>query len=164
MLLSLFCSGALSGSLFFWLCLSPQTWVEEQIYSLLGPCNACCFIATLCPTLYHPVNCSPPGSSVHGISPGKNTGVGCWFFLQGIFPAQGSNCICIGTQILYHWATWEVCKTLESPRTQGWDHLLKSFPNPVGTWSSASGPKEKQTVIRTGWPVQIAHLLSPYMI
>ena len=24
-------------------------------------------------------------------SPGKNTGVGCHFFLQGIFPTQGSN-------------------------------------------------------------------------
>ena len=34
---------------------------------------------------------SPPGSSVHGASPGKNTGVGCHDFLQGIFPTQGSN-------------------------------------------------------------------------
>ena len=29
---------------------------------------------------------SPPGSSVHGDSPGKNTGVGCHALLQGIFP------------------------------------------------------------------------------
>ena len=35
---------------------------------------------------------SLPGSSVHGDSPGKNTGVGCHaLLLQGIFPAQGSN-------------------------------------------------------------------------
>ena len=34
---------------------------------------------------------SPPGSSAHGDSPGKNTGVGCHFLLQGIFPTQGSN-------------------------------------------------------------------------
>ena len=33
----------------------------------------------------------PSGSSVHGNSPGKNTGVGCHFLLQGIFPAQGLN-------------------------------------------------------------------------
>ena len=26
-----------------------------------------------------PVDCSPPGSSVQGDSPGKNTGVGCHF-------------------------------------------------------------------------------------
>ena len=30
--------------------------------------------------------CSPPGSSVNGDFPGKNTGVGCHFLLQGIFP------------------------------------------------------------------------------
>ena len=32
-----------------------------------------------------------PGSSGHGDFPGKNTGVGCHFLLQGIFPTQGSN-------------------------------------------------------------------------
>ena len=31
------------------------------------------------------------GSSVHGDSAGKNTGVGCHAFLQGIFLTQGSN-------------------------------------------------------------------------
>ena len=35
---------------------------------------------------------SPPGSSVHGILlPGKNTGVGCHFLLQGIFLTQVLN-------------------------------------------------------------------------
>ena len=33
----------------------------------------------------------PLGSSVHGDSPGKNTGVGCHVLLQGIFPIQGTN-------------------------------------------------------------------------
>ena len=37
------------------------------------------------------MDCSPPGSSVHGDSPGKNTGVGCHALLQGIFPTQESN-------------------------------------------------------------------------
>ena len=32
-----------------------------------------------------------PGSSVHGDSPGKNTGAGCHTLLQGIFPTQGSK-------------------------------------------------------------------------
>ena len=35
-----------------------------------------------------PMDGSPPGSSVHGDSPGKNTGVGCHALLQGIFPTQ----------------------------------------------------------------------------
>ena len=30
-----------------------------------------------CLTLWDPMDCSLPGSSVHGDSPGKNTGVGC---------------------------------------------------------------------------------------
>ena len=29
------------------------------------------------------MDCSPPGSSVHGDSSGENTGVGCHFLLQG---------------------------------------------------------------------------------
>ena len=37
------------------------------------------------------MDCSLPGSSVHGDSPGKNTGVGCHAFLQGILLTQGSN-------------------------------------------------------------------------
>ena len=32
-----------------------------------------------------------PESSVHGISPGENTGVGCHFLLHCIFPTRGSN-------------------------------------------------------------------------
>ena len=44
-----------------------------------------------CPTLCDPMDCSPPGSSVHGNSLGKSTGVGCHSILQGIFPTQGSN-------------------------------------------------------------------------
>ena len=38
------------------------------------------------------MDCSPPGSSVHGTFPSKNTGVvGCHALLQGIFPTQGLN-------------------------------------------------------------------------
>ena len=44
-----------------------------------------------CQTLCDPMDCSPPGSSVHRDSPGKNTGVGCPALLQGIFLSQGSN-------------------------------------------------------------------------
>ena len=50
-----------------------------------------CLLAQSYLTLCDPLDCSPPGCSVHGDSPGKNTEVGCHFFLQGIFPTQGSN-------------------------------------------------------------------------
>ena len=39
-----------------------------------------------CLTLCNPMNCSLPGSSVHGDSPGKNTGVGCHALLPGDHP------------------------------------------------------------------------------
>ena len=35
--------------------------------------------------------CSLPGSLVHGDSPGKNPGVGCYVLPQRIFPTQGLN-------------------------------------------------------------------------
>ena len=45
---------------------------------------------------------SPPGSSVHGVSPGKNIGAGCPPLLHGIFPTQGSNpCLLHCRQIVY---------------------------------------------------------------
>ena len=57
----------------------------------------------LCLTLYDPMDCSLPGSSVCGDFPGKNTGVGCHAFLQGIFPTQGLNLdLPHYRQILYH--------------------------------------------------------------
>ena len=37
------------------------------------------------------MDCSLPDSSVHKSFPGKNTGVGCHFLLQGIFLTQGLN-------------------------------------------------------------------------
>ena len=42
-----------------------------------------------CPTLCNPRDCSPPGFSVHGDSPGKDTGVGCHALFQGNLPNTG---------------------------------------------------------------------------
>ena len=50
-----------------------------------------CCAAQLCPTLCDPMNWGVPGSSVHGDSPGKNTGMGCYALLQGIFPTLELN-------------------------------------------------------------------------
>ena len=44
-----------------------------------------------CPTLCDPMDCSLPARFLcPWDSPGKNTGVGCRFLLQGIFPTQRS--------------------------------------------------------------------------
>ena len=60
------------------------------------------FVAQPCPTLCDPGDCSPPGSPVHGDSPGQNAGVGGHSLLQRIFPTQGSSQgLLLCRQILY---------------------------------------------------------------
>ena len=61
------------------------------IYMCVCVCVCVCLVAQLCPTLCDSMDCSPPGTSVHGDSPGKNTGMGCHTLLQGIFPTQELN-------------------------------------------------------------------------
>ena len=54
----------------------------------------CCLHAKLLQsylTLCNPMDCSPPGSSVHEDSPGKNIGLGCHALPEGIFLTQRSN-------------------------------------------------------------------------
>ena len=78
-----------------------------RIWRKENPCAlSLCLVTQSCPTLCNPMDCSPPGSSVHGDFPGKNTRVGCHFLLQGIFLTEGSNLLslvfCTGRQVLYH--------------------------------------------------------------
>ena len=62
----------------------------------------CCLVAKLRLTLCDPIDCSPPGSSVHGIFQARITAVGCHCPLQGIFPTQGLNPrLLLGRQIFY---------------------------------------------------------------
>ena len=46
-------------------------------------------VTQLCLTFGDPKDCSLPGSSVQGDSPGKNIGVGCHALLQGNLPNSG---------------------------------------------------------------------------
>ena len=48
-------------------------------------------VAQSCLTLCNPMDCSPPGSFVHGDSPGKNTGVGLPFPPLGDLPKPGTD-------------------------------------------------------------------------
>ena len=64
---------------------------SSPCYVAASYCAVLCLAAQSCPTICNPMDCSPPGSSVHGNSPGKNTGMGCHGILQGIFLTQGLN-------------------------------------------------------------------------
>ena len=84
-------------------CLKPHSWSFlssfHQCFSSSIPYLRCVCSKSLqsCQTLCNPMYCNPPGCSVHGDSPGKNTRVGCHALLQGIFPTQESN------PVLLHW-------------------------------------------------------------
>ena len=86
---------------------------EEAIMDYKWP-RACAWwsVAKSCPAPWDPDRLSLPGSCrllcLWTLQLGKNTGVGCHFLLQGIFPTQGLNpCLVHGRQILYHWASRE---------------------------------------------------------
>ena len=71
-------------------------------------------VAQSCPTFCDPMNCSQPGFSVHEDSPGKNTGVGCCFLLQGISPTQESNRGLLHCRQIISWATREAPNSIST--------------------------------------------------
>ena len=114
------------------------------------PGAALCLVIQPCPTLCDPVDCHLSGPSVHGDSPGKNTGVGCHSVLQGIFPTQGSNpglphC----SQILYR------------PSHQGSPRTLEWVAYPFSRGSSQPKNRTKASCIAgkffTRWATREAH-------
>ena len=50
-----------------------------------------CLVTSVVSDSLRPVECRPPGSSVHGDSPDKNAELRCHALLQGIFLTQGLN-------------------------------------------------------------------------
>ena len=66
-------------------------WKCERCWNMITLFGCICIPTQSCPTLFNPMDYSPPGSSCLWDSPGKNIGVGCHFLLQGIISSQGSN-------------------------------------------------------------------------
>ena len=111
--------------------------------------SSCCPLVTKsCLTLWDPMDSSPPGSSIHGDSPCKNTGVGCHFHLQGIFPGQGLDpCLLHCRWLFYHWTVlndpqlqlyennqferrrqWHPTPVLLAGKSHGWRSLVGCSP------------------------------------
>ena len=65
-------------------------------------------VAQSCQTLCDPLDCSPPGSSVHGVLQARILEWVAISFSRGYSRSRDVTCIsCIGRRILYHRATWE---------------------------------------------------------
>ena len=60
-------------------------------YMLGTICEVKMLVDQSCPALCDAMDCSLPDSSVHGVSPGKNTGMGSHPLLQRLFPTQRST-------------------------------------------------------------------------
>ena len=115
---------------------------SSAMTGLTSYCYAPCSVAWSRQTLCDPMHCSPPGSSVHEDSPGKNTGVGCCALQQGIFPTQGSNSgLPHGRQIFYclshqgspwilEWIAYPILRAIISTQelNQGLLHCRWSLP------------------------------------
>ena len=114
----------------------------------------CCAVLPLvgqsCLTLCDCMDCRPTGSSVHGGSPGKNTGVGCHALLQGILPTQEWNlgllhfswilCQLIhqGSQRILEWVAYPFSRGSSWPRNQtGVSHIVDRFFTRWSTRESA---------------------------
>ena len=131
----------------------------------------CVLVTQFCLILCDPMDCSPPGSSVHGDFPGRITGMGCHALLQGIFLIQGSNprllhflhCKCI-LYPLNHLRSPRLriskhkrnCLDLASPR---WYKVKASACN-VGDLGSIPG-SGRSPGEGNGNPLQFSHLENP---
>ena len=90
-------------------------------------CALCaCSVVQSCPTLCDSVDCSPPGSAIHGIFQAEMLEWVAFFFSRGSSQPQDWTPIsCIsyaGRWILYHWATWEALLHL-----QKWESCVLQF-------------------------------------
>ena len=71
--------------------------------------NPCCYLFSRVQLFSDPMDCSPPGSSVHGISQARILEWAAISFSKASSPPRDWTCIsCIGRWVLYCWATWEV--------------------------------------------------------
>ena len=110
-----------------------------------------------CPTLCDHMDCSPPGSSVPGDSPGKNTRVGCQLLLQGIFPIQGLN-LCLFC--LLH---WQVDSLLLAPQCFFSGRIKEGLNQVQAEWKDKR--EDKRTVLgdrpTKGWEGETSQETEP---
>ena len=149
---------------------SWQIWIKPTASAMDSLPNSAqkpvlCLVAQSYLTLCDLVDCSPPGSSVHGDSPGKNTGVGSHAFLQGIFPTQGSNpgllhCRWIRYCLSHQGSPWALGTPINYKNSYlyiTWpsrSHKLLGVPHPPGCTSSLRKAWKELT---GGWKCREMH-------
>ena len=84
-------------------CCLPSLWfILARIFLFLLLIHCLCSVTQSCPILCDPMDCSPPGYSVHGILQARILEWIAIFLLQGIFLSQESN------PHLLHWQAYSL--------------------------------------------------------
>ena len=100
---------------------SPDAYTGQVREGMCVRAGMCAQPRQSCLTLCNPMDCSLPGSSVHGILQTRILALGCHALLQWIFPTQGLNPRLLHflhcKQILYPWASRE---GLEETVAESW--------------------------------------------
>ena len=99
-----------------------QSW-QTNVVGLAGCCFCCCSVAKSCLFLCNPMDCSPPGSSVHGIFQARILEWVVIFSSKGSSWPMDRTCVsCGGRWIIYHWATRQAWDFQESSLKGSTDH------------------------------------------
>ena len=120
-----------------WTWLSDWTELNRMSFSL--KC-CCCIVAKSCPTLCNPMDCSLPGSSVHGISQAR---ILEWVNISSsreIFPTQGSN------SHLLHWQVVSLLLSYQGSPSKGQGSTC-------GSWITPKSVMKLQCSWRNCWAV-----------
>ena len=107
----------------------------------------CCLVTKSCPALWDSVDCSPPGSSVHGISQVRILECIAISFSKGSsWPGDQTRLSCTGRRILYHWATreapWSLTKRAQLSSLSSPHHMRMP-------WESSWLQARKRALTRT---------------
>ena len=144
-----------------------ETWLFLPTFCLMwdpgtrSTCVPACSVTQSCLTLCDPMDCSPPGSSVHGILQARILEWVAISYSRGSsWPRDWTwvSCIsCIGRQILHHCATWEAIQPvfLNFPNlTEDWLADLQHVSMPqCGPWSYEWGSHVEWA--RETWKVKV---------
>ena len=102
-----------------------------------------CSVARSCLTLCNPMDCGPPGSSVHGLLQARILDRTAISLSRGIFLTQGSN---PGLLHLFHWQEGSSSRGSSRPRIEPWYPTLQADslpPEPSGNTPNAGGQSHR---------------------
>ena len=118
---------------------NAHKWMKTTLSLFPYMCVCLCIHVCALPrlTLYDPMDCSPPGSSVHGILQARILEWVAISSSRGSFwPRDWTHVSCVscdGRWLLYHWATWKTTHTHTYTHTPENNSSIKNEISPCAT-------------------------------